>query len=175
MEMRDTMRQQRRIKQAIQFLHKDSADLLPLDGLNKLGTSKEWQPHTILQRRILEANLCHSKSNNNHGGPKQLHNNPCRPLLRTAREEEDSELVHVVGKCCGRDVPILVDTGCAVNLISTVSVEKMGVKDKVVLSKTELDNQTMAVCNIHTQGHVDLSLSFGQVKADSTFIVVDPL
>uniref|UniRef100_A0A3B4FWI3 Uncharacterized protein n=1 Tax=Pundamilia nyererei TaxID=303518 RepID=A0A3B4FWI3_9CICH len=36
-----TLRQQRRLKQAIQFLHKDSADLLPLDGLKKLGTSKQ--------------------------------------------------------------------------------------------------------------------------------------
>ena len=35
------LRQQRRLKQAIQFLHKDSADLLPLDGLKKLGTSKQ--------------------------------------------------------------------------------------------------------------------------------------
>ena len=44
MEIREAaaLRQQRRIKQTIQFLHKDSADLLPLDGLNKLGTSKEW-------------------------------------------------------------------------------------------------------------------------------------
>uniref|UniRef100_A0A3Q2TP47 Uncharacterized protein n=1 Tax=Fundulus heteroclitus TaxID=8078 RepID=A0A3Q2TP47_FUNHE len=35
------LRQQRRLKQAIQFLHRDSADLLPLDGLKKLGTSKQ--------------------------------------------------------------------------------------------------------------------------------------
>lgn len=36
-----TLRQQRRLKQAIRFLHRDSADLLPLDGLKKLGTSKQ--------------------------------------------------------------------------------------------------------------------------------------
>lgn len=33
--------QQRRLKQATQFLHKDSADLLPLDSLKRLGTSKD--------------------------------------------------------------------------------------------------------------------------------------
>ncbi|CDQ98891.1 unnamed protein product [Oncorhynchus mykiss] len=33
--------QQRRLKQATQFTHKDSADLLPLDGLKRLGTSKD--------------------------------------------------------------------------------------------------------------------------------------
>lgn len=36
-----SLRQQRRMKQAVQFNHKDSADLLPLDGLKKLGTSKD--------------------------------------------------------------------------------------------------------------------------------------
>ncbi|MEE6498715.1 hypothetical protein FKM82_003213 [Ascaphus truei] len=36
-----SLRQQRRMKQAVQFIHKDSADLLPLDGMKKLGTSKD--------------------------------------------------------------------------------------------------------------------------------------
>lgn len=35
------LHQKRRLKQAIQFVHKDSADLLPLDGLTRLGTSKD--------------------------------------------------------------------------------------------------------------------------------------
>lgn len=41
--MRDKaiMHQQRRLKQATQFSHKDSADLLPLDGLKRMGTSKD--------------------------------------------------------------------------------------------------------------------------------------
>lgn len=33
---------QRQHRQATRFLHKDSADLLPLDGLKRLGTSKDW-------------------------------------------------------------------------------------------------------------------------------------
>lgn len=39
---RARLSQQRRLRQATQFLHKDSADLLPLDGLKRLGTSKDW-------------------------------------------------------------------------------------------------------------------------------------
>ncbi|KPP78977.1 hypothetical protein Z043_101482, partial [Scleropages formosus] len=69
------LRQQRRTKQTARFIHKDSADLLPLDGLKKLGTSKEMQPHNILQRRLLEANLSRCrlnsrgvKSSNNSSG-----------------------------------------------------------------------------------------------------------
>lgn len=38
---RAPLSQQRRLKQATQFLHKDSADLLPLDSLKRLGTSKD--------------------------------------------------------------------------------------------------------------------------------------
>lgn len=49
--------QQRRLKQAARFTHKDSADLLPLDGLKRLGTSKDLQPHSIVQRRLLEGNV----------------------------------------------------------------------------------------------------------------------
>ncbi|RXM34100.1 Nuclear receptor-interacting protein 2 [Acipenser ruthenus] len=43
MEIRDKaiLHQQRHLKQATQFTHKDSADLLPLDGLKRLGTSKD--------------------------------------------------------------------------------------------------------------------------------------
>ncbi|XP_061839656.1 nuclear receptor-interacting protein 2 [Nerophis lumbriciformis] len=57
--MRDKaiLHQQRRLKQATQFTHKDSADLLPLDGLKRLGTSKDLQPHSIVQRRLLEGNI----------------------------------------------------------------------------------------------------------------------
>lgn len=51
------LHQQRRLKQATQFTHKDSADLLPLDSLNRLGTSKDLQPHSIVQRRLLEGNM----------------------------------------------------------------------------------------------------------------------
>uniref|UniRef100_A0A9L0IU22 Nuclear receptor interacting protein 2 n=1 Tax=Equus asinus TaxID=9793 RepID=A0A9L0IU22_EQUAS len=57
-ELRDRahLSQQRRLRQATQFLHKDSADLLPLDSLKRLGTSKDLQPHSVIQRRLVEGN-----------------------------------------------------------------------------------------------------------------------
>ncbi|CAL8323010.1 unnamed protein product [Lota lota] len=51
------LHQQRRLKQATLFTHKDSADLLPLDGLKRLGTTKDLQPHSIVQRRLMEGNV----------------------------------------------------------------------------------------------------------------------
>lgn len=47
------LRRQRNIKQSIQFLHKDSADLLPLDGLKKLGTSKEGVSYVGCPNKII--------------------------------------------------------------------------------------------------------------------------
>ncbi|XP_053110625.1 nuclear receptor-interacting protein 2 isoform X3 [Hemicordylus capensis] len=44
------LQQNRHLKQATQFVHKDSADLLPLDGLKRLGTSKD-----LCQGRLLKA------------------------------------------------------------------------------------------------------------------------
>uniref|UniRef100_A0A1B8XZM2 Uncharacterized protein n=2 Tax=Xenopus tropicalis TaxID=8364 RepID=A0A1B8XZM2_XENTR len=51
------LHQQRRLKQATQFVHKDSADLLPLDQLRRLGTSKDLQPHSVIQRRLMGGSL----------------------------------------------------------------------------------------------------------------------
>ncbi|EHB13081.1 Nuclear receptor-interacting protein 3 [Heterocephalus glaber] len=58
-----SLRQQRRMKQAVQFIHKDSADLLPLDGLKKLGSSKDTRraaparpsPLSLSHRQLADA------------------------------------------------------------------------------------------------------------------------
>ncbi|XP_073078376.1 nuclear receptor-interacting protein 2 isoform X2 [Manis javanica] len=41
--------QRRRLRQATQFAHKDSADLLPLDSLKRLGTSKDLCRDQVLR------------------------------------------------------------------------------------------------------------------------------
>ncbi|XP_078453279.1 nuclear receptor-interacting protein 3-like [Lampetra fluviatilis] len=60
MELHNAARlhQQRRLKQNTQFSHKDSADLLPLDGFRKL----EAQPPYSLQKRLLETHLSKLRS-----------------------------------------------------------------------------------------------------------------
>ncbi|XP_059582706.1 nuclear receptor-interacting protein 2 isoform X3 [Alligator mississippiensis] len=53
-ELRDKaiLQQKRRLKQATQFVHKDSADLLPLDGLKRLGTSKDLCEGQVLRAAV---------------------------------------------------------------------------------------------------------------------------
>ncbi|XP_073170334.1 nuclear receptor-interacting protein 2 isoform X3 [Lepidochelys kempii] len=46
------LQQKRRLKQATQFVHKDSADLLPLDGLKRLGTSKDLCQGQVLRAAV---------------------------------------------------------------------------------------------------------------------------
>uniref|UniRef100_A0A8C5D4F4 Uncharacterized protein n=1 Tax=Gouania willdenowi TaxID=441366 RepID=A0A8C5D4F4_GOUWI len=76
------LHQQRRLKQATQFTHKDSADLLPLDGLKRLGTSKDLQPHSIVQRRLLEGNITRLRGEAKDSGARVR-----SPLSPTASNE----------------------------------------------------------------------------------------
>ncbi|XP_061523192.1 nuclear receptor-interacting protein 2 [Phycodurus eques] len=80
------LHQQRRLKQATQFTHKDSADLLPLDGLKRLGTSKDLQPHSIVQRRFLEGNITRLR-----GEARDPAAHVRSPLAGTAGEDEEDE------------------------------------------------------------------------------------
>ncbi|CAI5636344.1 nuclear receptor-interacting protein 2 [Oreochromis niloticus] len=80
------LHQQRRLKQATQFTHKDSADLLPLDGLKRLGTSKDLQPHSIVQRRLLEGNITRLR-----GEGRDLSTRVRSPLADTKDGPADTE------------------------------------------------------------------------------------
>lgn len=96
-----SLRQQRRMKQAVQFIHKDSADLLPLDGLKKLGSSKDTvsSPHwprpsrasgpPLSPRPLLPLSLSHWPGLSlsapwrvlGEGNPSLSHNPRCFPCL----------------------------------------------------------------------------------------------
>ncbi|KAG7221145.1 hypothetical protein INR49_017523 [Caranx melampygus] len=149
-----TVRQQRRLKQAIQFLHKDSADLLPLDGLKKLGTSKQGQPHHILQKRLLEAKLSQGGMNicgvmPNNGG-----------ILQSCH-------------CLGQDVNMLIDTACKLNLMSTQTVERLGLKELVDENRMETEDFPFQR-ELCIDGHIrELSLTIGQLRIMCSFVLVE--
>uniref|UniRef100_A0A8C0H4W2 Nuclear receptor interacting protein 2 n=1 Tax=Chelonoidis abingdonii TaxID=106734 RepID=A0A8C0H4W2_CHEAB len=107
-ELRDKaiLQQKRRLKQATQFVHKDSADLLPLDGLKRLGTSKDLQPHSVVQRRLLEGNL-----------------NKLRGESREYTTWVQSPL------CQGQVLRAAVNTGCQQNLISMSCLKRLGLEE----------------------------------------------
>ncbi|XP_047452313.1 nuclear receptor-interacting protein 3-like isoform X2 [Mugil cephalus] len=163
------LRQQRRLKQAIQFLHKDSADLLPLDGLKKLGTSKQGQPHNILQKRLLEAKL--SRGRMNMCGGVLL----SRSLVNSHDDEneEEEDLIHVLCKCLGQEVNVLIDTGCKLNLMSSLSVERLGLKELVEENKMETGGFPFQR-HLCIDGHIkELGLTIGQLRIMCSFAIVE--
>ncbi|XP_044534320.1 nuclear receptor-interacting protein 2 [Gracilinanus agilis] len=122
-ELRDRAKQsqERRLKQATQFVHKDSADLLPLDSLKRLGTSKDPQPHSVIQRRLMEGNL------NQFLGESPLAWGPVQEAdsgKKTSRKETPTLLVHC--KCQDQVLRVAVDTGTQHNQISARCLSRLG-------------------------------------------------
>ncbi|XP_006987919.3 nuclear receptor-interacting protein 2 isoform X4 [Peromyscus maniculatus bairdii] len=118
--------QQRRLKQATQFLHKDSADLLPLDSLKRLGTSKDLQPHSVIQRRLVEGNQRRLQGESPlvqtliHG-----HDNSSR----TSGTQVPALLVNC--KCQDQMLRVAVDTGTQHNQISAGCLRRLGLGKRV--------------------------------------------
>ncbi|KAM4840641.1 nuclear receptor-interacting protein 2 isoform X1 [Urocitellus parryii] len=119
--------QQRRLKQATQFLHKDSADLLPLDSLKRLGTSKDLQPHSVIQRRLMEGNQSRLQGES--------------PLVQalvcgqdSKRKTSGTEIPALLVNCKCQDqlLRVAVNTGTQHNQISTGCLSRLGLGKRVL-------------------------------------------
>ncbi|XP_020022349.1 nuclear receptor-interacting protein 2 isoform X3 [Castor canadensis] len=127
-ELRDQahLSRQRHIKQATQFLHKDSADLLPLDSLKRLGTSKDLQPHSVIQRRLVEGNQSWLQ-----GESPLVQEVICgQDSKRKSRGTEVPALL-VNCKCQGQVLRVAVDTGALYNQISIGCLSRLGLGKRV--------------------------------------------
>ncbi|XP_051911304.1 nuclear receptor-interacting protein 2 [Hippocampus zosterae] len=134
------LHQQRRLKQATQFTHKDSADLLPLDGLKRLGTSKDLQPHSVVQRRLLEGNIprlrgeardpaAHVRSPlADNGGKDGPADGDDESADDASAEESDKSLtaLRVHCKCCESEVKVSFNTNSVHNHISASCCKRLG-------------------------------------------------
>ncbi|KAF6340047.1 nuclear receptor interacting protein 2 [Rhinolophus ferrumequinum] len=128
-ELRDRahLSQQRRLKQATQFLHKDSADLLPLDSLKRLGTSKDLQPHSVIQRRLVEGNQSRLQGESplmqalTHGQENRR---------KTSTTEIPALLLNC--KCQDQALRVAVDTGTQHNQISAGCLSRLGLGKRVL-------------------------------------------
>ncbi|NWR27797.1 NRIP3 protein, partial [Tachuris rubrigastra] len=169
-----SLRQQRRMKQAVQFIHKDSADLLPLDGLKKLGTSKDTQPHNILQKRLMETNLSKLRSSWSPNGdiPSQT-NKLNQTKLGSSGKMEDEELIVVSCQCAGQELKAVVDTGSQHNLMSSACLDRLGLKEH--LKALPVEDETVLLPNkVKAIGHVEcLTLTVGAVPVECTALVVE--
>nr|XP_025122406.1 nuclear receptor-interacting protein 3 isoform X1 [Bubalus bubalis] len=166
-----SLRQQRRMKQAVQFIHKDSADLLPLDGLKKLGSSKDTQPHNILQRRLMETNLSKLRSSRVPWASKTNKFNQAKS--EGLKKSEDDDMILVSCQCAGKDVKALVDTGCQYNLISSACVDRLGLKEHVRSHKHEGERLSLPR-HLKVVGQIEhLVITLGSLRLDCPAAVVE--
>ncbi|NXA34400.1 NRIP3 protein, partial [Eudromia elegans] len=172
-----SLRQQRRMKQAGRFLHKDSADLLPLDGLKKLGSSKDTQPHSVLQRRLMETNLSKVRGSRGPRAPRsetpgKLHptqlGGPC-----SADQEEEEELIVVSCQCAGKELRAVVDTGSRFNLISSACLRRLGLSEQLEAFGSD-EERVVLPRGVRALGRVaGLVLALGAVSAECAALVVE--
>ncbi|XP_053545314.1 nuclear receptor-interacting protein 3 [Bombina bombina] len=172
-----SLRQQRRMKQSVQFIHKDSADLLPLDGMNRLGTSKDTQPHNILQRRLLETNFTKLRSNRAAWTPKSEFSAQSNKLNHTKtenpRKTEEDDMIFVWCRCAGKEMKTMIDTSCQYSLISSACLDRLGLKEHFRSHRNEEEKITLPY-NIKTLGQIErLTISLGSLTVDCNAIVID--
>ncbi|XP_026637042.1 nuclear receptor-interacting protein 3 isoform X2 [Microtus pennsylvanicus] len=159
-----SLRQQRRMKQAVQFIHKDSADLLPLDGLKKLGSSKDT-------RRLMETNLSKLRSSRVPWASKTNKFNQSKS--EGLKKCEDDDMILVSCQCAGKDMKALVDTGCQYNLISSACVDRLGLKDHVKSHKHEGEKLSLPR-HLKVVGQIEhLLITVGSLRLDCPAAVVD--
>ncbi|NXR55729.1 NRIP3 protein, partial [Hippolais icterina] len=169
-----SLRQQRRMKQAVQFIHKDSADLLPLDGLKKLGTSKDTQPHNILQKRLMETNLSKFRGSWTPKGDLSSQTNKLNQTkLDSSGKTEDEELIVVSCQCGGKELKAVVDTGSQHNLMSSACLDRLGLKEH--LKALPVEDEMVSLPNkVKAVGQVEcLSLMVGAVPVECAALVVE--
>ncbi|XP_053321470.1 nuclear receptor-interacting protein 2 [Spea bombifrons] len=140
------LHQQRRLKQTTQFMHKDSADLLPLDQLRMLGTSKDLQPHNVIQRRLLggspvrepsglvrTSNLCDKGTQSPPEGKRLTTQQPCLQdewTQPTQTSENNTggwkgHSLFILCKVCTLTVRAKISIDHQENLISRSCVERL--------------------------------------------------
>ncbi|KAM8938743.1 nuclear receptor-interacting protein 3 [Pelodytes ibericus] len=163
--------QQRRMKQSVQFIHKDSADLLPLDGLKRLGTSKDTQPHNILHRRLLESNVSKLRTSRPTWSPKNEFTTPNNKKSEKRNEEED--LIFVWCQCSGKRIKALIDTACQYNLLSSAFLDRLGLKEHFRLYNNEEERFSLPY-NVKSLGQIEsLAVTLGGVALECSAVVID--
>ncbi|KFU87094.1 Nuclear receptor-interacting protein 3, partial [Chaetura pelagica] len=172
-----SLRQQRRMKQAVQFIHKDSADLLPLDGLKKLGTSKDTQPHHILQKRLMETNLSKLRSSRGSWTPKSDISVQANRLNQTqsgsSGKMEDEELIVVNCQCAGKELKAVVDTGSQHNLMSSACLDRLGLKEHLKALPGE-DEMVSVQYKGRVIGQIEcLAVTVGAIPVECSALVLE--
>lgn len=170
MEMREkaALHQRRRLKQATQFTHKDSADLLPLDGLKRMGTSRDLQPHNIVQRRLMESNM--TKLHGCPGDPGTITPSPLAEQKQPSPKQDAGTLLTVLCKCRDQTIRVTINTGCHQNTISASCLNRICLEESPAAEgEVAISTQSSKT----TQRVEKLEITLGNENIECTALVVD--
>ncbi|XP_077994136.1 nuclear receptor-interacting protein 3-like [Glandiceps talaboti] len=113
-------RQPKRRQPGVGFTHKNSEDLLPLDM--RVGTSKDAQPHVLVQKKQVEGDLHRLDISGNKGGQ-------FTSIKETTAEQViKSKHLPLMVKCqCNKEeFEALIDTGSRYTIVSSKRAGKCG-------------------------------------------------
>ncbi|NXA44572.1 NRIP3 protein, partial [Nothocercus julius] len=168
------LRQQRRVKQAVRFIHKDSADLLPLDGLKKLGTSKDTVRFVLLLRTWQSPGAVALRGMRDAGASARAPASP-QPLvdskLPSAAPAAPSRDGH--RPCAGKALKAVVDTGSQFNLMSSACLHRLGLSEHLKAFSSDAERVSPPQ-GARALGRVDgLVLALGAVSVECAALVVE--
>uniref|UniRef100_A0A3P9C400 Nuclear receptor interacting protein 3 n=1 Tax=Maylandia zebra TaxID=106582 RepID=A0A3P9C400_9CICH len=90
-----------------------------------------------------------------------------------SQEDEEDDFILVPCKCLGQEVNLLIDTGCKLNLMSSVTAERFGLKELVEEIKMETDGFPFQR-RLCIDGHIkELGLTVGQIRITCSFAIVE--
>ncbi|XP_078272896.1 nuclear receptor-interacting protein 2 [Rhinoraja longicauda] len=165
-----SLQQRRRLKQATQFTHKDSADLLPLDGWKRMGMSRDLQPHNIVQRRLLESNI--TKLHDCPGEPGTITPSPLADERQPSGKKGTVTLLTVLCKCRDQTIKVTINTGCHQNTISASCLNRICLEDSPVTETEDCDRSSSTQSSKIKERVEKLEITLGNEKIQCSALVV---
>ncbi|KAF3830004.1 hypothetical protein GH733_001429 [Mirounga leonina] len=135
------------------------------------STGGGWQPHNILQRRLMETNLSKLRSSRVLWASKTNKLNQAKS--EGLKKSDDDDMILVSCQCAGKDLKALVDTGCQYNLISSACVDRLGLKEHVRSHKHEGEKLSLPR-HLKVVGQIEhLVITLGSFRLDCPAAVVE--
>ncbi|MED6238578.1 hypothetical protein ATANTOWER_025214 [Ataeniobius toweri] len=97
----------------------------------------------------------------------------CQQFSNEDEKEEGEDIFCLACKCSGQEVTVLIDTGCRMNLMSSGTVDRLGLKPLVEENKMDL-GQLPFQRKLCIEGFIkELSLTIGGLRIMSSFFIVE--
>ncbi|KAJ6665159.1 hypothetical protein lerEdw1_005390 [Lerista edwardsae] len=92
--------------------------------------------------------------------------------LDSPKKAEQEDFILVCCQCAGKELQVMVDTGCQRNIISSACLERLGLKEHMKSHKPEGEKISLPH-NMKVIGHIEhLPLIMGTIHVDCSAVVI---